>query len=277
MRRALAIIALAACNQAWGIDPTTRLDAPHPFFDAPSDAAPTCPSGSAPRFSLQLHQTAVNTACYAYALSATGIVLARCRADWMEGILDEDLVPARGFAGIDQVSLWGYAVAPSGGETLVATIDNAVGHLRVFRRDASGAWIAAPELPIAVGYNDQLVGVTPHPDPHVLMLRSDGMHEYAESTGWGEVANQSLADLGFGTDITAVRAPHLSPGGLALTVRGVRGSAEPTYYLHRPSLAAAWEPAQLVESLPGVDGTLTDDCGRFYFTGLSTVFYAQQQ
>ncbi len=293
MRREVLVGALAGCNQVFALKTTSELPAVDArYFDAPTDAAPTCPpDGSPPTFSPTLHQ--IPQDCFGYTLSATtGLAIASCRGPETrgaisQGSIDHELTastmswPDSGFT----PQLQPPPVISADGDQMVALGADSVGNWAYasYQLQPDGSWLAASamQLPFPAGNGDAVSAPTHRPNRRMLYLRSsfDGsLHELAEDqTGaWQDVGVISIASLG----LLYLQSIELSADGLRLIAIGETTTlpGDNALYSSRSDLSAAFPPPAVLASVPPGAGHpfLTDDCARVYFDGLSNLFYVQQ-
>jgi hypothetical protein len=269
-RLGLAVLAVAGCNQAFGLDRTQPVDAR--YFDAPIDAPFACPPlGETPAFSPSFQQVVYD--CREYSLSLDRQALALCGREPMlpfEGVIDGPLDrPAVGLA--DPTYALQFARLAPEGDELVATYYRAgTGYeLRTYARQPNGDWSRKGTIATAPSYRD-VSGPTRRPRHVMLTTSSNALAELVEDTPlWRQVALHPASELGVGYP----GAPKLSADGLRLLlVDGTR-----VVYADRPTIEAPFRPAAPVDGLPYVtDAFLTDDCSRVYFSGVGTVFYSQR-
>lgn len=280
MTRSLLLLALAACNQIFGLAPTQSRGAA--FYDAPPDAPFACPAigAGAPTLTGVLVQQ-VQQDCSAYSPSfASGRAAARCEATdgsmyLCEGPVDASLSFVAATTMIDTPRM-----LPDGNTMYVFRQDPLLttAHILAFARSGSG-WAAAPDpgfgtLQQSDGISTVMRGASGN--RLIVMTTSTGaeqLDEWADDGGsWHVVGTHSPAEFGLQT-----------VGSLTLTTDGLRGlvlgsaasGAYRTLYTDRPSVDAAFSPGQPVEGLlwSAEDAQLTDDCSRVYFSGLGWVFY----
>jgi hypothetical protein len=263
------------------------------LIDAPPpDAPPSCPLMGAPQFSRVLHQDVLQD-CIDYTISASANrALALCSDDQgasfyvAEGEIDAPMQHAGGFETLtnhlgatldpDGTVAYVYASYPAAATT---------GWLR-FTRTADLQWTfdrIASELPVA---------------PITTPTRGSPQHIMAVTgmTFLDMVANArgifSTQDAYTAAELGASGAPYgptWTSDGLQLLYYDrpmIAGQHPAIAYTRRASLADRFGPAVHLDSISvyaqngasafGVVGEMTDDCGRFYFSVLSSVFYVQQ-
>lgn len=281
MRRAALVVVLAGCNQVFDLNETVHVDAAR--IDAVPDAAVTCPpTGTAPRFSTQLTQAIAQT-CNEYVFSSTTqMALATCYSDQkagvFEGRLDEEMVPARGFAPPANFQIERVRLAPDGDFAFTRLASFTLGTYRIgtYQRAPDGTWLQGADLQMTATYGTMLAAMTRGSPRHGLRFDSDAYvfeEEVEEVNGsWTLVGTYHAADLGVAAFIT----PYLSPDGLRLVFWGTDAAAVPhVYYADRPDVMSRFGPAAALEVPVVYDPFLSEDCKRLYFTSLDSVFYIE--
>lgn len=285
MTRALFIVfALAGCNSIFDLRPTQQIDAA--YFDAPTDAPYACPMlGTAPMFAASLHQYVLQE-CEGYSVAINGRAAASCggvgagnsRAVFV-GEPDQMLQPAAGIPLPSSGEAESYdlpRISPDGERLLVRHVDYDTGiiDMQYFARTSSGSWstLAAPpfvDRPFASPLAQGPSGL------HVLVAELDftTWTEWVdEGAVWRAASVHSRAELA----LPQIYSISLTSDGLRAIIYG--GEPAGMYYSDRPSVEAAFSPAQPMPSLPvSFDAFMTADCARVYLSGLGYVFYVQQQ
>ncbi|MDB4958240.1 MAG: hypothetical protein JWO36_5809 [Myxococcales bacterium] len=108
----------------------------------------------------------------------------------------------------------------------------------------------------------------------VLAWTNTGLHEIVAdgAGGWTDIPH-AFSELGVTSANTF--GSELSPDGLRLVlVAAPAGGGTRMLYADRPSPGAPFSKVQPIEDLQYLaNGFMTEDCGRVYFTTLSSVFY----
>ena len=270
----LALLVVAGCNELLGLEATVPVDAR--LFDAPADAAPMCPApGGEPRFGSAYTQVMAPDCSSYIPTRVWGKAVAYCPAiNIAEGDDDGPLATAIVMPPSDR---YRFPRVSDDGAVLFAE-NAATGMLDVFHRagdtwsysrslfDASYRFMSNPtrgpvRRAVQTDYNSASYSLLE------LEEQSDG--------SWMQIASTPGADLGVGF----LDEPALSSDGLRLTFLGVPlGTMQmAVFHAQRGDLASHFGNAvrlTTVPALPGLDTPfITDDCGRFYFSALRTVFY----
>jgi hypothetical protein len=263
----IALLALAGCNQLFGS--TSVAVQPGAQFDAPLDAPFACPAiGQTPQYSQYVHQFLARD-CSFYGTGGSDAI-ASCTISGAEtvviGPIGSDLLPAVGLP--SSLLPLTPRLAPDG-QTILARSDPriveyartgntwTVATLEVFQLANSGV----PFSSIAQSGSTL----------RVLMIEysTGSLVEYERANGaWSKISTTPLSQLNLA-----------SVSGLALTGDGLRlviSTGNQVLFTDRPSLDAAFRPADPVQAPTGVDIFATDDCARIYLSGLGSVFYAQR-
>lgn len=281
----VAVVALAACNQVFGLDKVKLQDGPKPFFDAPTDAAFACPGpGEALRFSPLLRQV-IAEPCVHYDQSASaGVAMALCNDPFdamlhvARGAVDQplDLLYSFDEAGVDIQFLH---LTPEGDEVWLTYYDGSY-HVRRYDLDSTGSWTRVGDFATSPGYI-AMSAPTRSPMRHVIQVgvTDTDLHELVEQANgsYAETQRYSSADLGV-FPVT----PQLSSDGLRLVFVGTP-SGQPTqhlWYAARTSIDSRFTAATLIDGVPVTENEhyyLNDDCSRIYFDGLQQIMYVRQQ
>ncbi|MGE5184665.1 MAG: hypothetical protein ACM31C_21485 [Acidobacteriota bacterium] len=283
MWRASLVLA-CACNQTFGLNETRLRDASAP------DAPPSCPTQGAPLFSSVVHQI-VFQHCIDYTLSrSAGRALALCADPGgpgyhvADGPLDMPLSPSAGLETLTYLD--GAVLEPDGNAALVYAYDGTSAAWRRYVRDNAGQWTLAATFALpAMAITAPTTGAT----PHIFGKPTSTFEEYVAdgNGGWTVAGTYTLQQLG----VTAnADHPTWTSDGLQLLLYDQLANNEfAIAYTQRASLADRFGPVTYLDSLAayarndstetaayGGVGAMTDDCGRFYFSALSSVFYVQQ-
>ena len=271
------VLALAACNQVYGLEDTRLAD------PVPPDAAPTCQDKLA--FDRRFEQVILMRCAY-YVPAADGdLGLASCgaldgRQFFADGPVDKPLVEVALEAHGDSVARAFPRLAPEGDRALITHLsDTLPPTFSVHYRDAT-KWAWAYDLPV-VGDYDATVG-TPSRRPHAHVMHASPnaarVDELVEDTpdNWRIVRSYTPQDLG---TISLYTMFNLTPDGLHVVYQRVinDGTYEMTQ-ASRTNIDAPFGPGTPLEGIPRTvfDAFMTNDCGRIYFSGLSSIFYARQ-
>ncbi|MBA3392783.1 MAG: hypothetical protein H0T89_09070 [Deltaproteobacteria bacterium] len=276
MKQALAIVgALVGCNQVYGLEAVLLVDAPGP------DAAPSCAGTLAYRQELQ---QVILQACEHYT-SAADIdrALASCNRGArryiaegpIDGVLQEVAV---------EVTAAGAALltrlAPEGDRAIIHHLGTSgTDKFSVYRREPAG-WMRAYALPAVVDYDDSIGTPSRRPNARVLHARPNAglVDEYVEEPAdtWRWLRSYTTTELG---TISLYTQFNLTPDGLHVVYQGfLFDGTLAIYHGQRASLDEPFGRGVAIAGIPRTvhDAFMTHDCGRIYFSGLSSVFYARQ-
>jgi hypothetical protein len=287
--RLAILVALAGCNQVFGVGPTTL---------PPPDALPTgCPAiGTPPQFSNKFDQV-IDESCGDYIPSAvTGIALAHCSdiaSSYIAvGPIDQPLaavdVPADPVVNVERPRL-----LPEGDGAYIvlnnydANNDDKFAEYRPI--DATHwAFVADLNMPAAIFSGSTLPTYLGAP------TRAPNRHVFVSGGGLNDIdyTFHELALAGDGTwlepgapyidgDLVAsglLEAPNLTPDGLRMVFRGYAASGEVgIFYADRQTIDDRFTSATILTGVPAAsDAYMTEDCTRIYFTGLGSIFYVRQ-
>lgn len=286
--RLVAVTALyvAACNQVFGIDPTTaKLPIDAQYFDAPLDAPFACPPiGTTPRFSSLLHQPILQP-CSDYTLDLIGGAIALCNASpalgISEGARDASMAMANGF--IDPTGSFAYPrVTPEGDEVvLTKSFGRSVpGEIHVFERQGIG-WNHAYQVVASFAFQPGVRIGTPTAGPVRRIMIIDRGTVYELSFGGDGVAavldQYTPGALGL---TNLANAPNLSPDGLRLTMTGTIAGEQivRTVFSDRMTLGERFRLADPIVAFANAsDSFMTADCARIYFSAVASVLYVQRE
>ncbi|HEX5060511.1 MAG TPA: hypothetical protein VFV99_14185 [Kofleriaceae bacterium] len=281
----VALLALAACNQVYGLEATAVLDAPY-RVDGPPDAPQRCPPLGTPLRATGVLNQVVRQNCFTYTASAgSQIAVATCEVlDEMgnkyvasEGRLDDSMAPIDLAAPIGTTIDQAH-ISPEGDEIYVRATTAMVGAVVVYRRQADGKWTFGEQLPIAQTASFNIGGVTRRPHRHLLLLAGSAFYEYVsdDAGNWPETKQYTFAQL----DVTLAQTPTISSDGLRILFSGyssIVGAMFQTRYAERAGIDDNFMGSQPVMNMPSApDPFLIDDCSRIYFSSasLQSVFAA---
>lgn len=272
--RAVALVAVCACNQTFGLHDTRTA----------VDAAPRCPAiGTPPVFRAAFHQV-TDQWCYQYSPSPdANLALAICNDGGTRvesGPIDQPLAP------LDLVQLAGCdfstaspRLAPEGDRAFVHAAGFgcplAQGWYELARVDATWAVLG----PIGISEGDLLDSVTRAPHRHAMLNTKGELHEVVQRDdgGWDDqLPPYTTSTLG----LTMLQgAANLSPDGLHLVLHDVTPDGHGTlYYADRPTLDDRFSMPVPQPDWPDTrDAVITDDCSRLYFSGVQRVFFMEEQ
>ena len=279
MLRLAALVALGACNDLYGLDPT-RL--------APQDAAPetfACPAHGEPlAFKRSLVQVSTqDCSSYEPAMRANR-VLAACREPVrgiFTGTLDEGapLVHTPELEPPPDYFTELVHQSADGDFVLVKLCHDTTYACTIERYDASGgSWVRRGPLPIMIYYSTNFSRPSYAPRRQLFVKDGDdNRYELYEEQGdtWMRMQTYTLDELG----LNFMLDNGLSPDGLRMIFYGrlVGASKYEMLYIDRLSLDARFGKARTLD-LPLLDSSsLSDDCERLYFTALRAVFYYEQE
>jgi hypothetical protein len=273
-----AVLLLAGCNQVYGLDPTVLQ------IDAPGPKPPVCTPML--EFSPRVEQVIVqNCSSYVPAVELDR-ALASCgfgpEQVFAEGKRDGALAKIAFESGSANGYLESPRLAPEGDRAIVKhNMLTAMPAFSMYHRAAS-RWEVAYDLVAAAEFDDTMGTPSRRPSARVLYSRPnvglvDELVEDPPGT-WRVMRSYSTAELGINTGYSAL---NLTPDGLHAIVQGaasVPSTQQAIFHLWRDSLDAKFGPAVPVVGVPRLvtDAFMTNDCGRVYFSGLSSIFYTQQ-
>jgi hypothetical protein len=287
LRWSTMLVVAVGCDRALGLQETVLADGPPP---------PMCTTRGLPPFSNRLVQ-AVAHDCVDYTVAVdSGRALARCSDGGLPYIAEGpvDTTPSQVLNDFDDlVTVAAARIDPDGSAAIVIGTSASTGQLvyRRYRRRAIGSpWVYVVDLP-AVVTTTALTSATRGPNAHVIAVDNVNVYELVENVAsWTVARTTPLADLG----ITPADEPTITADGLRLlfarTLYTSGGVIATVYYLERASIDAPFvgpptDVPSLVDYtstsptgtlLPTLTGYMTPDCGRFYFSALSSVFYVAQ-
>jgi hypothetical protein len=268
---AVALVALAACNQVLGLDDLHDRTAP---IDAPF-ACP--PIGTTPVFSPIIHQSFVEL-CYEYARFSTGLAVGMCKVGLSgaylasQGMGDGPLTP---IPGLDFVY---DDPRPTPDGTLMLAVHNAGAAPTVEQFRATGVgWSFDRDIPfphpdtIALGH----VATDPDGGWRMLVVENHQLEEWKTSNdSWVMIAMHPVSALG----LADVSYATFTEDGLRALLRGTRpGGLEEIYFTDRPDVGTEFRIADRLDAIPVATPYLDRTCARIYLAAVGSVFYAQQQ
>jgi len=294
-----------ACNQWFGIDRTQLVDGPPAIDAAPPPQCPTVGTMDVPRFDIELTPIPARK-CDSYVPTTGGTAIAKCNDDQYlghlaTGIVDDVLTvqaldPAPSY-------IYGVRAFPEGDSALLTYYTAATYETGEYRL-IDGAWKLSGtpfSPPGAPGYYYETSTPSRGPVRRVMVIMYDLAYvqqlvEFELSNSvWTEKRRTPITDLG----VSYPTAPSLSPDGLRLLfvasspqaggggmLDPITGGGKtelgsndnPVYYADRASLDDPFSPPRPIPTVPDAVSSpyLTEDCGRIYFSGLSTVWYLKQ-
>lgn len=286
----LSLIAIAACNPVFGLEPTKLVDAA--YFDSPIDAPPRCPTtGGAPAFKDVFHQLDA-TGCTSYTQSDAGFAMVACGPPMMpkrpaKGGLDGPFRPLT-YPLPPTTGTLDVRLAPEGDLALVRLQGflPTLTYYDVVVPDATGEqWTTIGSIPTTTSATNIPQISTPSRGPvrHVIRVGNAQSSPYMLDELVGDGASWTVRDtyeFAPALGVSWIPAPmSLSPDGLRLVFLGVSATGPVTMYAERPSIDSRFGAAQPIASVPtGLEAPfLTSDCARLYFTVVDRVFYVDQQ
>jgi hypothetical protein len=288
MRYAL-LIAVAGCNQVYGLDATTPRDG------APPDAPPGCPAtGTLPVFRTTPRAVDIEMPASAYMLDvsarqALGYVAPAGfqAAQLVRGPADtEDLEVMKVEPPSAIIRFDAPRLAPEGDEMLVRSYSmQGAPQVERYRLDGSTATLASTlvfDVALPDGNFHVSAPTARGSAPRRMMLsRKMGatLFELVE-TGvdtWSTTQMYLFAELG----VTSIVLPHVSADGLRLVTRASASSGENlVLYFDRPDVSSRFQLRGEIYKLIGngfMDSPyLTEDCTRLYFYAYPGVHYVAQ-
>lgn len=271
--RRLAVVTLVACNQVYGLEPTTF----------PVDAPPACPSiGTQPPFSKALRQATLQD-CDWYNSSSTGLAVAMCRDSFMS-YLAEGPTAANDGEAVEMVKLpiTGVSdprISPEADELLVR---QGLTRLAVYRRNAANEWAPHHDVAVTLTSNDMVSTITRGPTRRMVIATNGAtdLPEYAIEPD-GAVRMVAMHPVSSELAVSGLQFANLSADGLRLVFYSVTTMSDGyrQFYADRASIDDPFSAARPIENFPAniAFAYLTDDCARLYFSALGTVFYMPQR
>ena len=283
--RAWVVLLVCGCNRIFGLADVTERHVDAQYFDSPLDAAPTCPSGTAPVFRHVIHQVDAQN-CSGYTPSEVGIAVAICNGVLAEGPTGGSLQPASiqpPFPVTDVLDL--ARISPEGDFALVLVFKGSgvdTVDLRAMNRDlATDTWTVLGSITIPTTQNYTISAMSRGPQRHAIFMLGNTQgayeaHEYVGSgTTWTDEHTYTASDLG---STTIFGSPAVTPDGLHMIVNGDAQGQEAMYFYARPDVTSLFSTRTLIDSVPSelTNPYLTEDCGTLYLDALDTVLYYQQ-
>jgi hypothetical protein len=271
------LLLLCGCNQVFSLTETVSVDAQ--YFDAPPRQPPHCPAvGADLAFGPQLHQ--LHYFCVNYQVSSSAdLAMTSClendRYQIFSGPADGPFTPVSELpqSTID-FDVSAPRLDPDGALLLISTFDltNVVGELRVYHREGP-VWVRDANVPNAPPAASNLSR-----GPGYRFLGTNGVSdvfEYAFAGGtWQRVTTHPLAML----QVPSVGSTWLSADALRMLFVADAFSVFDNRYMAYADRTSVDEPFGVARrlNLPIlVDAYVTEDCGRLYFSGLHSIFYAE--
>lgn len=276
MKRVLPLLLVAACNQVYGLDPTQIV------ADAAPDAAPACSPELVYR--PQFHQV-IYQRCTSYSFARdVDRALAFCLPEDAPAFIGEGRVDSM----LARVTVEGVAspvreprISPEGDRMFLlrATAAGVTG-FAVYHRDAT-AWRYAYDLPVIGDYDDAVGVPSARPNARFMHSRPNAgvVDEYVEEAPdtWRLWHSYPAADF---DTISLYTQFNLTADGLHVIYQAFAlDSTIVVRHAWRDDIGAQFRKTLPIMGVPRgtVDGVMTPDCGRLYFSGLSSIFYAQQR
>jgi len=279
--RVLLLLLLCACNQIFDLHKTKLR-----FPDGAAKADPMCTDGSLPAFGVASRVVIANQ-CTSYS-PAESIDLAMSSCGYIfAGAIDSDTTSALQLPSSNGDYFSDGRLAPEG-DRLIARRFNMLQQAQGYELfvSSNGVWTHDKTLPFSVSTVVD-VGMPSRFDPgaHVMMRQTDGkLHERVDdgSNTWPE---RAAYDAGMLTGDTSayVMMASLTPDGRRMVFKAnLLGGDGPTHimYVERSSIDVAFSgPGQALD-VPGQVGSnwpyLTENCGKLYYSDLSTIYVAEQ-
>jgi hypothetical protein len=264
----ILLLALAACNQVFGLHESRERDGGQ--YDAPLDAPFACPpiGGTPPSFSPLLHQVIVED-CRDYSISPSGRAIALCSNRVAEGPRDELLMPLIEISTMPGSSLFTPRLSPDGQMIIFHEVRANATTVHVYVRMTNGSWQQLQDAPFGAQVDWISTFARGPTGDRVFVRTTDGIHEWAyEGSTWRDVLVETSGELGI-----RLATIQITSDGL----RAVLYSDNALYYSDRPDESAKFRAAVPMSNVPAFpDAFLTEDCSRMYVSGLGSIFYTQQ-
>ncbi len=279
----VVLLLVCGCNQVFGLNETTAIDALSPESLPPPPPPPECPAiGVVPAFRSRTTQLTA-PGCISYTVSATH-AMGVCAGEVSRGDRDQGLSP------VTITPRPAYIVDtrldPSLDRFLLTTTVFDQGRTNLvfleYQLQPNGDWLGAPGYTlgqIASGISTPSVG----PDRLAVYGGTAGalveIHDDGTGAGWVGRTDYVIPEvMAMGRVITQ---PSLSADGRRLMFVVADDFTQDlgiVYYADRASVSDPFVTAHAVDSLPaGIAWPhMTADCGRLYYAALGTVFYAEQ-
>ena len=150
----------------------------------------------------------------------------------------------------------------------------------MYERDATG-WSRKYILPMIVDYDDSIGTPSRRPSARLIHVRPNAglVDEWVEDAPdtWRLFHSYQPQDLG---TISLYTQFNLTPDGLHAVFQQARvDGSYAVAHAWRDTIDAPFGQAVPIMGVPrsAIDAFMTHDCGRIYFAGLGSIFYAQQQ
>ena len=278
---------VCGCDQVFGLQLPHEADARLQFFDAPGDAPFACPPiGSTPQFSALVHPV-ISQDCVEYTSSpSAALATAYCNGSAGGGSIGEGPVDHAMIAIPNLVATAATylhpRLAPEGDQLFTERYGASGLAVAIFQR-AGTAWTQASVVdhigtaPVMGAFRFG----TPTRGPARRMLVTDQavgalIYELAfDGNAWQvDLTHDPVSELGVAS---VFQPPSLSPDGLRILFSVLNGEFH-TMYSDRATIHDPFRTAVRLVGVPDIlDGFLTEDCSRVYFSSVGTVFYVQQQ
>lgn len=265
--RSLVILALAGCNQLFGIKDT----APEPaaFYDGGIDAARGCPAhGAMPDgYSPFVHEVYVQD-CQDYSSVPVGRATSLCFDASVptihEGPAGQPLPPA-GIVVPGMLSIYTPRLSPDG-QRLLAALSATVYE---FTRQPDGSWAQSSTFATA-GPAAKLSTLAHAPTGDRVLVYGVGVTEWElQGTTWQQI----LVHVPYAPGDVPWRAASMTSDGLRLMVT----KADQVYYADRSDTSQVFGTLVPTTGVPSLDDLfMTDDCARVYMSGFAALFYVEQ-
>lgn len=277
---ALSILALAACNDVFGLHPTKLRDGDVTFFDAPADSAFVCPPPAAlPAFKTD-GKVVISQPCGDYTRSEAGnLAVAVCNTSTISQapLAAMTMQPSQFASSVDVSTLSFPQLAPEGDTLYVITSGGTGQQLVSLTRAADDSWQAPTIETVTIanlpfGWNHSAPSLAP--GRRMLGIGGDSaFHEYAEQSP------HMWTDLGAIPGTVNDAEPQLTSDGLRLVGIATISAQVTILYAARASLS---DPFPMPMPLPTVATNrympyLSSDCGTLYVTDFSEVLSYEQQ
>ncbi|MDB4956779.1 MAG: hypothetical protein JWO36_4348 [Myxococcales bacterium] len=290
MRGVVALIALAGCNQVFGLHATQESPASDAqFFDAPIDAPFRCPpAGTTPRFSTAPHQVLFRL-CTRYVISAdANLAMAMCDGNEVaQGPVEGRLTAVSDLTSTDtNVQRSIPQLSPEGDFVFVheyVFAQSKASFVR-YRHAAGDHWTRDGVLVMPAVVTGPLIEIsTPTRGPVRRVIVRDNTANLYELIDDGSNtlqmhATYTPADLG----VFNAQSAMLSADGMRLVLYGTKPDGngnviQSVWYTDRPTIADRFRPVDRMLDVPVItDPFLSEDCARLYFSGIGSIWYVQQ-
>ncbi|MFT3695505.1 MAG: hypothetical protein QM831_20385 [Kofleriaceae bacterium] len=268
MRWAVSVVALAACNDAFGLHAGHRVDAA--YFDAGIDARAACPTDHPPAYSRDFDQVVVEN-CSELSIGGRYAAALCANNELRFGELDAMLSPDPAFTATDPGSALTVPRLSPDGATLVANDPLGTNNLYdvvQFHRNGTSWTRGTPIISsIAAGAITSEIST----DGRILVELGPGhVHEYVRGN------DDSWTDAGIRLELaespTPISGVHLMPDALHAYRTPVGG---PTQWFVRDSVDQIFALQGVVDGTTEVeDPVIADGCGALYFFTLGRLWVA---